>query len=247
VGEPTIIGEISVIFHEPVSVQACHEIQLYTRLTNAKLLDMGHSTGQMEVAVFATIDGVTDYVYETARLAGCNPDAKDIIRSQWQRGGAMSTLGAAFFLADSRWNRAELLDKVHPLVHEISQVTMANILGSCQRTYEVPDWFSTGLAEYHAEVFTLSWGIPQWEEDLWRCDSSLKNLGHDGTDCIYMEAQMAFHLLKEKNGVDRGLDVYVQMGKGKSFGTAFYDVYGMALSQFYEDFDAYRKTGYRLP
>ncbi len=247
VGAPVVFGEISVIFHEPVSAQACDDVLTYVRNTNNAFASLGYSTGPMEIAVFATIDMATDYTYETTRLAGCNPDSKDGIRGNWERGGALSTKGAAFFLVDPQWDSAQELEKANPIVHEITQVTIKNILGSCQRTWTVPDWFTTGLAEYHAEIFTTQWGMTQFDEDLYRCHERLGTLAPSNGDCVYMEAQMAFHLLKEKYGVDKGLDVMLAMQSGSSFNSAFAQVYGISVSQFSAEFDAYREAGYKLP
>ncbi len=243
VGQPSTFGEIRVVFHEIVPANACHYVLLYAQLTNDKFIEMGHKTGPVEIAVFATIDAITDYVYETARLAGCNPDSRDVIRSQWERGGAMVTKGAVFL----REGRAEApFDIAGHIVGETTQATIINILGSCQRKWQVPDWFAHGLAEYHMEMFTAEWGLTPWRENLDKCRYKLEQLV-PGQDCIYMEAQMAFHLLRDLSGADRGMDVIIQMGKSKSFNQAFAEIYGMSVSNFSDMFDAYRLAGYRLP
>lgn len=243
VGQPTIFGEIQVVFHEAVPSKACHNVLLYAELTSDEFAEMGIVTGPVEIAVFATVDAITEYVYETARLAGCNPDDKEIIRSQWIRGGAMVTKGAVFL----REGKIEAsFDIASHIAGEVTQATMINILGSCQRKWQVPDWFAHGLSEYHMEMFTAEWGLTPWEEDLYKCRYKLEQLV-PGQDCIYMEAQMAFHLLREISGEDRGMDVIQQMAKGKSFNTAFYDVYGISVSEFSDMFDEYRKAGYKLP
>ncbi len=242
VGQPTSFGEIQVVFHEAVPSKACHYVLLYAELTSDEFAEMGIATGPVEIAVFATVDAITEYVYETARLAGCNPDDKEIIRSQWIRGGAMVTKGAVFL----REGKVEAsFDIASHIAGEVTQATMINILGSCQLKWQVPDWYAHGLSEYHMEVFTNEWGLKPWEEDLYKCRYRLEQL-KPGEECIYMEAQMAFHLLRELSGADRGMDVIIQMSKGKSFNTAFYDVYGLSVSDFSNAFDEYRAHGYRL-
>ncbi len=245
VGEPAVYGEIRVVYHESVGVDACNLIQRYVSLTNEKFSAMGYETGPIEVAVFTTVDAVTDYTYEKARLAGCNPDSKDIIRSQWTRGGAMSTHGVALFMTTGWWNENPLNERIVAVVHETTHVVQGNYAGSCARSWQVPDWYSEGQAQYFGRLFESQWGIMPADirSNLLGCRGQLSNLSGD---CLYMQGEQAFVLLAHLYG-EKSMDVWVKFAEGKSFNTAFYETYGTSVSQFSSDFDAYVKGGYRLP
>lgn len=244
-GEPVLIGgETRVIFQETVTDANCDQIQRFVGFAQEKFVSLSIETGPITVYVFASAEAVTPFEYEVIRKAGCNPDSQENILATWKDHGSsgQGTRGAVFLLARPGWAR---LDMASAIAHEMTQAAMINILGSCQRKWQVPDWYAHGLAEYNAETFTLAWGLTPWPEDLFKCRFRLEQL-KPGQECIYMEAQMALHLLKDLSGRDKGMDVIVEMSKGKSFNSAFYDVYGISVSEFSDMFEEYRKAGYKL-
>jgi len=250
--EPLTFGEITVVFHEKVTDKDCNDIIKYTRLTVEQFAMIGYSTGKGEVAVFATPEAVTNYLYDWAKKMGCNPDSKESIFNLWTGRGmqAMSTRGAAFLLTnlpDDAWRKADEVERAHAIAHEITQVTETNILGSCQKRWQIPDWYGHGVAEYFAETFTQSWGFPKWFEDLSNCSETLAEM-QAGKPCIYGQAELALKLLDEKydGNLKKDLDVLTEMSKGKDFNQAFNDIYRISVSAFSDDFNNYRLNGYRL-
>lgn len=243
---PVIIDDIKVIFYEKVSSKDCHDIQKFVRLTKEKFNSLKYETGPVDVHVFEKPDNLAHFQYDVVKNVGCNPDAEENILKSWQDHGpsGQSTRGAVFLLTGSEWHE---VDKAHAIVHEIAQAMLINILGSCQKRWQVPDWYGHGLVEYYVEIFIPDWGLKPWNEDLYKCQLKLVEI-RAGQECAYMEAQMAFWLLQSAKfgGKDRGLDVILEMTQGKSFNQAFYDVYNISVSAFSDEFDTYRLNGYKL-
>jgi hypothetical protein len=267
---PVTFGEVTVVFHEPMQDGDCEDIIKYSRLTEEKFKAMGYPTGRVQVNVFATPEAVTNHLYDWAKKMGCNPDTKENIFNLWTSRGmqAMVTREGVYLLTnlpDDAWRKANEEERAHAIFGEITQAVEINILGSCQKRWQIPDWYGHGIVEYFAALFTRDLGLSNlydihWDpavlfignepplyipQELKDCTNKLAEL-YAGERCVYIQAEMAFVLLREKysQGKDIGLDVLIEMTKGKSFNQAFYDVYKISVSAFSDEFDAYRLNGY---
>jgi len=250
--QPVIFGEVTVVFHEPMQDGDCEDIIKYSKLAEEQFRIIGYPTGKVQVNVFATPEAVTEFAYDWAKQAGCNPDSKEIIFQLWTERGfqAQGTRGAVFLLTNllnNEWRKVRPVDRAAAITHEITQAVEINILGSCQKRWQIPDWYGHGVAEYFADNFIQEWGFPKSFEDTSGCKDKLANL-RAGENCIYVQSQLVFDLLAQKyeGNYKKALDVLTEMTKGKSFNTAFYDVYKISVSAFSDEFDAYRLNGYKL-
>lgn len=242
------VGDIQIFFHEAdITPADCKFFATYVEKVNEWATINGFLTKNAQVHVFTTPAVVTDFEYEWAQKAGCNPESKEIILQSWKSGGAHASLGSAFFMITGWWDKNHNSENIVALVHELTHVIQGNYAGSCQRMWQIPDWYKEGQAQYFGRLLSSEWGVEPADvrENLLGCNYKLSQLV-SGQDCIYMQGEQAFILLREKHG-ERSMDVFMEIAKGKSFNTAFYDVYKINVSAYSDEFDAYHLNGYKLP
>lgn len=245
IGTPVALGDIQVIFYAKVAAGHCNDIQKYVTKAQEKFRSLGVNTGPFVVHVFDDPEGFVEIQRQLIRNnTGCTPDTASKILIDWSRGGGgQGTAKAIFIRAVAGMPE---LDKANAIVHEMTHVAIWHILGSCQQKAAVPGWFGHGLAEYNTEVFTIEWRLTPWPEKICR-SMKLEEL-KPGQECIYTEAQMAFHLMASgRYECTEGMDIIVEMAKVGDFDAAFSNICGVSVSEFSKDFDAYRVAGYRLP
>lgn len=242
------VGEIQVFFEEQgITSEDCHFFAYYVAKINDWAMMNGYSTTSAEIHVFNSAEAVTDFEYDWARMAGCNPDSKENILQSWRSGGAHASIGSAFFMVTGWWDQNPKSERVVALVHEFVHIIQGNYAGSCPRMWQIPDWFKEGQAHYFGRLLASEWGIDPGDvrANLLGCKYKLSQL-IPGQDCIYMQGEQAFILLREKYG-EKSMEVFIEISKGKSFNQSFYDTYKISVSAFSDDFDAYRLSGYTLP
>lgn len=254
-GTPFVTGDIEIFFDSGVPQKECNLFALYIGKFDLWMQENGYKTGSIRVNVFSDNQRVTDFEYEWAREHGCNPDSKEAILTLWNQPvgtGAQSTYGASFyqvFMGD--WERVDLNEKLVGVIGESVLVSQLNYAGSCQRGWLIPDWFREGQAQYLARQMEAHWGIEPADWTDWRnsnpdCQTIPLAQTQAGRPCVYLEGEKAFLLLAQQYG-EKSFQVFELIGKGKSFNTAFYEVYGTSILDFYKAYDEFRSTEYTLP
>jgi len=254
-GTPIVAGDIEIFFDSGVPQKECNLFAIYIGKFNLWMQENGYQTGSIRVNVFSDNQRVTDFEHEWARVNGCNPDRKEAILALWNQPvgtGAQSAYGASFyqvFIGD--WERVDLNEKLVGVIGEQVSVAQLNYAGSCQRGWLIPDWFREGQAQYLARQMEALWGIEPVDWTDWRnsnpdCRTIPLAQTQAGHPCVYMEGETAFLLLAHLYG-EKGFQTFELIGKGKSFNTAFHEVYDVSVSDFYKAYDAFRSTGYTLP
>jgi hypothetical protein len=240
-------NDIEVIYYDKVTAAGqCNDIAKYSMQAKQELESAGFEVGPLTVHVFTDYKAFAPVQRQIVKDAGCNPDSRAEIEKTWEgkMTGGQSTGGAIFLLAGPGWPS---YDKASTISHEVTQVAMINILGSCERKWEVHDWFAHGLAEFNAEAFPRRWGLGAgYKEDI--CFSQSLEEMMPGAQCIYTAAQKGIELLVQgPYECSTPMDVILHMGQNNTgFETSFSEVCGVTVEEFSDDFDVFRSIRYKL-
>ena len=110
----------------------------------------------------------------------------------------------------------------------------------------IPGWFTEGGATLMSPLLTntdYSWFRNSDNEAAKSSDpkSSLENLPI-GSSRVYSLGPIAVEFLIYLTGFDKYMNIWLEMGKGKSFKNAFYDATGIELVDFYAMFEEIRSA-----
>ena len=103
-----------------------------------------------------------------------------------------------------------------------------------------PVWFDEGGANFFGEaIFSKTSKIYQVPRTRWQPTYKLKDYVTREIDrsLPYDLGQAASEYIVASKGMDKFLEIYVNVGKGQDFPTAFNNALGITLESFYEKFD----------
>ena len=155
------------------------------------------------------------------------------------------------YTGSGSWQMAPALIRIETMVHELMHVYQSSLEGSA--FFSVPLWFDEGTAEALGYLAITQLGVVDQNDiyDLtlfqltrYPVAGSLAALTPFGsmTADSYPLAYIAVQYLLGRSGmsVTTLAQVYEGIDRGSLFGSAFADVFGQSLDEFYVEFDQWR-------
>ena len=242
--EPITVGGIDVYFYCGVTG---HQIDLVTAY-------IGHALDAAPPGViiegdaffFVDLDQAVDGTYAWYAAHGWRWDRAEI-RDQFARHSGFAIEGA-IFIGFQRRSLTDVSDawKREVILHEMHHLLQYALMGGYRPN---PDWIVEGGADYFSrQTLTELDVLMIITPDPTYCRYSLEDLEvveeTDSLGCEYQEGREAVRTLVELFGEDSYYEYFRLAGSGLPTEEVFREAFGIRLAEFYQLFDAYRRSGY---